>query len=80
MPDIHCTRCGLTRAAQAFQPFPTEVGKRVFQEICGVCWADWLKQQQALINHYALNLRDVRAREFLLKEMEQFLFTTAPQA
>jgi len=80
MADIHCTRCDQTRAQQAFQPFPNEVGKRAFTEICGVCWGEWLKHQQALINHYALNLRDARAREFLLKEMEQFLFTSAPQA
>lgn len=80
MADIHCTRCDQTRAQQAFQPFPNELGKRLFMEICGVCWGDWLKHQQALINHYALNLRDARAREFLLKEMEQFLFTSAPQA
>jgi Fe-S cluster biosynthesis and repair protein YggX len=80
MADIHCTRCDQTRGQQAFQPFPNELGKRVFTEICGACWGEWLKHQQALINHYALNLRDARAREFLLKEMEQFLFTSAPQA
>jgi Fe-S cluster biosynthesis and repair protein YggX len=80
MPTLTCTRCGLTRDQQVFQPFPTDIGRRVFQEICAVCWAEWLKYQQQLINHYALNLREPQAKEFLLQHMEQFLFTNAPQA
>ena len=58
----------------AFQPFATELGRRAFAEICGVCWSEWLRTQQQLINHYALNLRDAQAKEFLFKQMEQFLF------
>ena len=74
MPTITCSRCHQTRESQAFAPFPNELGKRVFQEICGVCWAEWLKYQQQLINHYGLNLRDAKAKEFLFGEMEGFLF------
>lgn len=80
MPDISCVRCGQTREQQAFPPFPNATGQRVFREICAVCWAEWLKLQQQLINHYALNLREPGSREFLLQQMEQFLFTSAPQA
>jgi Fe-S cluster biosynthesis and repair protein YggX len=74
MATVHCTRCGLDRDPMAFQPFQNDLGRRVYQEICGVCWAEWLKNQQALINHYGLNLRDSKAKEFLLRNMEQFLF------
>ena len=80
MPAITCTRCGQARDQQPFAPFPNPLGQRVFQEICAVCWAEWLKLQQQLINHYALTLREPRAREFLLQQMDQFLFTSAPQA
>ena len=79
MPTITCIRCHLERDSQAFQPFPNPTGARVFREICAVCWGEWLKYQQQLINHYALNLREQKSRDYLLKEMEQFLFTTAPQ-
>jgi Fe-S cluster biosynthesis and repair protein YggX len=58
----------------AFQPFPSDMGRRVFEQICGVCWGEWTKYQQQLINHYGLNVRDPKAREFLLRNMEQFLF------
>ena len=58
----------------AFQPFSTELGRRVYEQICGACWADWLRTQQQLINHYGLNLRDAQAKEFLFAHMDQFLF------
>ena len=50
------------------------MGRRAFDQICNVCWADWLKTQQQLINHYGLNLREPKAKEFLFNNMEQFLF------
>jgi Fe-S cluster biosynthesis and repair protein YggX len=74
MATVHCVRCNQERGAVAFQPFPNELGRRVYQEICSVCWAEWLKTQQALINHYGLNLQDPKAKEFLYSNMEQFLF------
>jgi Fe-S cluster biosynthesis and repair protein YggX len=58
----------------AFQPFQNELGRRAFEQICGVCWADWLKTQQQLINHYGLNLREPQAKDFLFRNMEQHLF------
>lgn len=79
MATITCVRCHQTRDPQAFQPFPNDTGARLFREICAVCWGEWLKYQQQLINHYALNLREAKARQYLLEQMEQFLFTSAPQ-
>jgi Fe-S cluster biosynthesis and repair protein YggX len=77
---VQCRRCGQTREGMAFQPFASETGRRVFEQICGVCWGEWTKFQQQLINHYGLNLRDPKAREFLLRNMEQFLFGAAAGA
>ena len=76
MATLQCRRCGQTREGMAFQPFPSELGRRAFEQICRVCWAEWTKTQQQLINHYGLNLRDPKAKEFLLQNMEQFLFPT----
>lgn len=61
----------------AFRPFQNDLGLKVFQQICGTCWGEWLKTQQQLINHYALNVRDPKAKEFLFQQMEQFLFRPA---
>ncbi|NOT07286.1 MAG: oxidative damage protection protein [Gemmatimonadales bacterium] len=80
MPTIPCTRCRLERDRQAFPPFPNPRGQQLFRDVCAVCWAEWLKLQQQLINHYALNLRDPKAKEYLLQQMDQFLATSAPPA
>ena len=74
---VTCSRCGETREGMPFQPFQNELGRRAFENICGVCWAEWLKTQQQLINHYGLNLREQQAKEFLFRNMEQFLFSGA---
>jgi Fe-S cluster biosynthesis and repair protein YggX len=77
MATVHCSRCGQDREGLAFQPFQNQLGRRAYEEICGICWGEWLKTQQQLINHYALNLRDPKAKDFLFGQMEQFLFQTA---
>lgn len=79
MATLTCTRCGQTREGMAFQPFQNDVGKRVFEQICGACWAEWLRYQQQLINHYGINLRDPKAKEFLFRSMEEFLFKRGEQ-
>ncbi len=79
MPILTCARCGQQRESMPFRPFQNELGLRAFEQICQVCWADWLKSQQQLINHYGLNLRDAQAKEFLFKQMETFLFTPTPE-
>jgi Fe-S cluster biosynthesis and repair protein YggX len=74
MGQITCVRCGQTRDAFERAPFPGAIGARVVESICKVCWADWLKQQTMLINHYGLNVMDPQARQFLTRNMEAFLF------
>ena len=76
MTMITCVRCGLERERQAFKPFASDLGQRVYDSICRDCWAEWLKTQQQLINHYGLVPHQPQARAFLLRNMEQFLFGT----
>jgi Fe-S cluster biosynthesis and repair protein YggX len=77
---VACVRCGQTRAGFTKPPFPGAIGARVVEEICTQCWADWLKQQTMLINHYGLNVMDPQARAFLMKNMTAFLFKTGDSA
>lgn len=79
MATITCVRCGQTRDQQPFRPFQNEIGLRAFEQICAVCWGEWLKMQQQLINHYGLNLREPKAKTFLFEQMEQFLFKAPPK-
>ncbi|MGE0439737.1 MAG: oxidative damage protection protein [Gemmatimonadales bacterium] len=80
MTQVTCSRCGQTRDPVPFRPFPNALGQRVVDEVCNVCWGEWLKFQQQLINHYGLNLRDQQAKDFLYGELEKFLFTSGPRS
>ncbi len=75
---IRCRRCGKDSAPIAKAPFRTELGERILAQVCASCWQDWLKQQTQLINHYGLDPRDPRAREFLYQQIEQVLFEGGP--
>ena len=74
MADVHCLRCGQTREGFERAPFPGAIGARIQAGVCRECWAQWLKQQTMLINHYGLNVMDPQARAFLTKNMEAFFF------
>jgi Fe-S cluster biosynthesis and repair protein YggX len=74
MATITCTRCGQDRDQMGFQPFQNDLGRRVYTSICQACWAEWLNFQKQLINHYALDVRDPEAKQFLYGNMERFLF------
>ena len=76
MPLIKCARCGEEHEQLAKPPLRNDLGNRVFESICVNCWAQWLKYQTALINHHGLDVRDQPAREFLMSNMEAFLFRT----
>ena len=70
---IECRRCGPDKPKLAKPPFRTELGERIQKEICSGCWAEWLQHQTLLINHYGLDPRDAKAREFLYGQIETVL-------
>lgn len=73
METIQCQRCKQDAAKLERAPFRNELGERIHASICRSCWADWLQHQTLLINHYGLDPRDVKAREFLYSQIEKVL-------
>lgn len=71
---IYCKK--LKREAEALKtlPMPGSLGKKLMNEISKEAWQMWLSHQTMLINEYRLNLTDIKAREFLISEMNKFLF------
>jgi Fe-S cluster biosynthesis and repair protein YggX len=65
-----------------FPPVPahTELGKRVWEGVSKEAWAAWMKHQTMLVNENRLNLADLRARQYLLRQMEQFFFGSGAEA
>jgi Fe-S cluster biosynthesis and repair protein YggX len=57
-----------------FAPYPGDLGKRIYNEVCKEAWQLWLKHQTMLVNENRLNLADLRARQYLARQMERFFF------
>lgn len=71
---VNCVR--LKREAEGLdrQPYPGELGKRVFENVSKEAWQQWLKHQTMLINEYRLSPVDPKSRSFLEEQMEKFFF------
>ena len=57
-----------------FPPYPGELGKRIYEQISKEGFEQWKRHQTMLVNENRLNLADLRARQYLARQMEQFLF------
>jgi len=66
----------LKREAPGFdrQPYPGELGRRIYDSVSRDAWARWLQHQTMLINEYRLTPVEPKARKFLEAEMEKFFF------
>ena len=73
MDVVQCKRCGEEKPALARPPFQGDRGLRIQASLCRDCWADWLKHQTLLINHYGLDPRDPKARDFLYEQVDKVL-------
>lgn len=69
-----CARCGQKNAPIGFAPVPTELGKKIGQEICADCWQEWLTKQKQLINHFGLDVSNPDSHDFLFDQMRIFFY------
>ena len=69
---VNCVK--LKREAEGLdrQPYPGELGKRIYENVSKEAWQDWLRHQTMLINEYRLSPVDPKARTFLEEQMEKF--------
>jgi Fe-S cluster biosynthesis and repair protein YggX len=71
---VNCVRLKREAEGLARQPYPGELGQRIFDNVSKEAWAEWLKHQTMLINEYRLSPIDPKARKFLEEQMEKFFF------
>jgi Fe-S cluster biosynthesis and repair protein YggX len=71
---IQCTYLKKEAEGLDFAPYPGELGKRIYDNISKEAFELWKKHQTMLVNENRLNLADARARQYLARQMEQFLF------
>ena len=71
---IHCIKLDKDAEGLAFAPIPGELGQRIYAQVSQEAWQGWLKHQTMLINENRLNMADLRARQYLLKQTEKYFF------
>lgn len=71
---VFCIKLQKEAPALARQPYPGDLGKRIFEQVSQEAWRAWLSHQTMLINENRLVLTDVKARAFLEEEMEKYFF------
>ncbi len=71
---IYCAKLKKEAEGLAKPPMPGEKGQRIYEHISKEAWQMWVQHQTMLINEYRLSAIDPKARQFLMQEMEHFLF------
>lgn len=71
---VECAVLKETAEGLDFQPYPGELGKRIYDNVSKEGWRRWMGHQTMLINEYRLSTIDPKARQFLEQEMEKFFF------
>jgi len=71
---VHCIKLGREAEGLDRQPYPGELGKRIYEQVSKQAWADWLRHQTLLINENRLSPMDPKHRRFLEQQMERFFF------
>ncbi|MDG1904995.1 MAG: oxidative damage protection protein [Arenicella sp.] len=70
---VFCKKLQKELPALAFQTWPGELGKRVFENISAEAWGQWVNHQTMLINEYRLNPMEQKSKDLIISEMEKFL-------
>ena len=71
---VHCKLLDKKLDALGYQPYPGELGKKIFENISHQAWQQWLAHQTMLINENRLSPLNPEHRAFLETEMEKFFF------
>ena len=59
---VDCIKLGTQAEGLDFQPWPGDLGARIFDSVSKQAWQEWLRQQTILINEYKLNPLDANQR------------------
>ncbi len=71
---VHCQLLDQELDALAFQTYPGELGKRIFDNISQQAWQQWMTLQTMLINEHRLSPINPEHRAYLETEMEKYFF------
>ncbi len=55
-------------------PFDNDLGNKIYENVSKQAWGEWAEHQKMLLNEYRLQPWTREAQEFLVEQMDKFLF------
>src|SRR5262245_21192775 len=71
---VFCVKFQKTLPALDTQPWPGELGQRVFENVSAQAWKLWEDRQKMILNEYRLMPWQKEAQELISRHMEDFFF------
>ena len=71
---VHCVKFQKDMPGLDVQPWPGDLGKRVFENVSAQAWKLWEERQKMILNEYRLMPWQKEAQEIISKQMEDFFF------
>jgi len=71
---VQCAKLGKEAEGLDRQPYPGDLGQRIYESISKEAWQQWMSHQTILINENRLSVIDPKHRAFLEEQMQKFLF------
>ena len=76
---VNCVKLGKELPGLDWQPYPGELGKKIYENVSDQAFKMWLEQAKLIINEYRLNLADPNAQKMLYEQAEKFFFGEGSQ-
>ncbi len=76
---VKCAKLGKELPGLDWQPYPGDLGKRIYEEISEQGFKMWLEQAKLIINEYRMNLADPASQKMLLEQCEKYFFGEGAQ-
>lgn len=71
---VKCVKTGREGKRLTRQPYPNELGRRIFESVSQDGWDLWISHSTMLVNEYRMDVSSKGDTERLLKHCEEFFF------
>lgn len=71
---VECVKLNRLLPGLDAPPFPGELGERIYNEVSAQAYDMWQEYSTLIINHNGLSLGNPQHRDFLMEQMEEYLF------
>jgi Fe-S cluster biosynthesis and repair protein YggX len=71
---VHCAKLGQDLPGLNEQPWPGELGQRIYDNVSARAWKMWEDRMKMILNEYRLMPWQKEAQDLMARAMEEFLF------